>query len=118
MVKDMVDKFLDMYVGGGVNITRREWNNIFYPPEYSNITYVVKSDNGTTVLFFNQNRIGGINLFFSISLLDIMCNMFSIPKEKCREYIRSWFSKKHNIKQYRELLNFPVIDKKYERDCI
>ena len=118
MVKDMVDKFLDMYVGGGVNITLREWNNIVLPPEYSNITYVVKSDNGTTVLFFNQNRIGGVNLFFSTSLLEVMGNMFSENREQCREYIRSWFSKKHNIKQYRELLNFPIIDKKYGRNSI
>ena len=118
MVKDMVDKFLDMYVGGGVNITLREWNNILYPPEYRRKMYNLRSDNGTLVLYFSSNNIGGISFFFSISLLDIMCNMFSIPKEKCREYIRSWFSKKHNIKEYRELLNFPVIDKKYERDCI
>jgi len=117
MVKDMVDKFLDMYVGDGVNITLRDMTHVFYTTDYKKM-YNLRSDNGTLVLYFSSNNIGGISFFFSISLLDIMCNMFSIPKEKCREYIRLWFSKKHNIKQYRELLNFPVIDKKYERDCI
>jgi len=117
MVKDMVDKFLDMYVGDGVNITKRDMTHIFYTHDYRKM-YDVRSDNGTLVLYFSPSRIGGVNFFFSISLLEVMCNMFSEPKENCREYIRSWFSKKHNIKQYRELLNFPIIDKKYERDSI
>jgi len=47
-----------------------------------------------------------------------MGNMFSLPRKVCKEYIRLWFCEKHNIKEHRELLNFPVIDKKYERDCI
>ena len=118
MVKDMVDKFLDMYVGGGVNITLREWNNILYPPEYRRKMYDLRSDNGTLVLYFHSNDIGGVNLYFSISLLEVMGNMFSLPRKQCKEYIRSWFFKKHNIKEYRELLNFPIIDKKYGRDCI
>jgi len=118
MVKDMVDKFLDMYVGGGINITLREWNNILYPPEYRRKMYDLRSDNGTLVLYFSSNYIGGVDLFFSISLLETMGNMFSVPRKVCKEYIRLWFCEKNNIKEYRELLNFPIIDKKHERDCI
>jgi hypothetical protein len=118
MVKDMVYQFLDKYVGGGVNITLREWNNILYPPEYRKKMYDVRSDNGTLVLYFSSNYIGGVDLFFSISLLETMGNMFSLSRKQCKEYIRLWFCEKNNIKDYRELLNFPIIDKKYGRDSI
>jgi hypothetical protein len=108
MVKDMVNKFLDNYVGGGVNITLREWNNILYPPEYRKKMYDLRSDNGTLVLYFSPGLIGGVDLFFSISLFEVMGNMFSLPRKQCKEYIRSWFCEKNNIKEYRELLNFPT----------
>jgi hypothetical protein len=117
MVKDMVDKFLDMYVGGGVNITVHI-DFLFYDNNSKRDKYVVRSDNGTIILFFIHNHIGGVNFHFSFQLLEVMGNMFSESREQCREYIRSWFCKRHKINDYRELLSYPIIDKKYERDSI
>lgn len=105
MVKDMVYKFLDMYVGGGVNISIRDRNHILYPPEYKKM-YDVRSDNGTLVLYFTPNSIGDVNSFFSIVLLESMGNMFSQSRVECKEYIKSWFFNRHKIKEYRELLKF------------
>ena len=113
---ELIYEFLDMYVGGGIKITLRNHLNILY--NECKETYVVKSDNGTTILFFNQNRIGGVNLFFSVGLLEVMSNMFSENREQCRKYVRSWFCDRHKINDYRELLSYPIIDKKYERGSI
>ena len=110
----MVDKFLDMYVGRGVNISIRDRNHILHPPNYRKI-YDVRSDNGTLVLYFTPNHTGGVDTFFSIGLLETMGNMFSQSRLECNEYIKSWFLDRNNIKEYRELLKF--IDD-YGRDSI
>jgi hypothetical protein len=107
-MKELIYKFLDKYVGDGINVRVRK--EPYYDPLLLRASidnsYVVKSDNDTTILFLTKNRIGGVNAHYSISLLEVMSNIFSESRDQCREHIRSWFFNKHKINNYRQLLDY------------
>ena len=106
MVKDMVDKFLDMYVGGGVNIIKREGvqisNILFTDSNYE--AYNVESNNGTIILYFTPNSIGDVKIYPAYNLYITIGNIFSIEPAESKQYLREWFRKKYNIIHFRELL--------------
>ena len=96
-----------MYVGGGVNVSTDK--EPYYDPFLFRASikdkYVIKSDNGTIILFLHGNRIGGVTPFYSAHLLGVVGNMFSQSRETCKGYIGSWFYDRHKIKDYMELLS-------------
>ena len=108
MRTDIIYNFLDKYVGDGINI------NPFKTPYYDpillrsslGVSYSVKSDNETTIMFLHKNRIGGVTPIYSAHLIQSISNVFSESKEQCREYLRSWFCKKYKINDYKELLEY------------
>ena len=110
MVKDMVDKFLDMYVGDGVNIIKREGvqirNILFTDSNYE--AYNVESNNGTVILYFTPNSIGDVKIYPAYGLYITVSNMFSIKPLESKEYLREWFREKNNIIHFRELLSYPT----------
>ena len=104
---ELIYKFLDNYVGDGMNITKRVGDTInritFTDSGYE--AYNVESDNGTTILYFILNSIGDVNIYPAYSVYMTIGNMFSIEPAESKQYLREWFGEKYNIIHFRELLN-------------
>jgi len=109
-MKEIVYEFLDMYVGGGVNIIKREGvqirNILFTDSNYE--AYNVESNNGTIILYFIPNSIGDVKIYPAYNLYITVSNMFSIAPLESKEYLREWFREKNNIIHFRELLSYPT----------
>ena len=109
MVRDMVHKFLDNYVGDGIKRTIRK--TPLYDPllnRTNKMVNTIMSEDNTIILFFEVNHIGGVDVYFDSDLIETICNMFSLLPGQTREYLRSWFCKRHKINDNRELLNYPA----------
>lgn len=100
-MKKVIYKFLDEYVGEGVNCKlaipafgRTSWDN-----------WEVLSNNGTMILWFMVKN-DMFKLFRSESLCKKIEGYFGIESSESWKYIRDWFGERNEIKQIGDLLNY------------
>ena len=104
MLEHNVYKFLDWYVGGGINISS---GDLMYDPYTMSPVkvYFISSDNGTSIIRISNK--GGIpSIVFEEKLGGVVSNFFYISKISSHSYISSWFKGKHNIKELWDLKEF------------
>jgi|694.fasta_scaffold113346_2 hypothetical protein len=94
-MKEVVNKFLDNYIGKNINIksiTDNEYHSFF-------------SDNGELILSIRINIWNKSTYFRGDMLCKTVAGFFSISKDKATDYIRDWFNEKHNSNNPIEILN-------------
>lgn len=96
-----INKFLDSYVGKGVNCKhiRRKYNT------YSAESYELVSDNGTVIFWFNVKG-SYIRIWRSDNLCDTISKFFGVDENESANYVKHWFGNKYGIETVQDVLRF------------
>lgn len=96
MVEEMVYKFLDNYVGEGINISdgARMYDPNDFMPVYF---YFIYSDNGTRVIQIKYKDNQPPSIVCEKRLGDVVSNFFSIDSVSSHSYIGEWVKEKNDI---------------------
>ena len=96
-MKQMVYKFLDQYVGLGIQLTHNEDRSF----------YNIFSDNKTPIIQFKMtNNWENIKLFRSESLSKTLSRFFCISEDEAAMFTKDWFGDRHNLKKVGDLRKF------------
>ena len=96
-MKQLVYKFLDEYVGHGIQLTHNE-DRTFYN---------IFSDNKTQIITFRMtNDWENIKLFRSESLSKTLSRFFCITEDEAAMFTKDWFGDRHNLKKVGDLKKF------------
>ena len=103
MVEDMVYKFLDNYVGEGINISYGA--HMYDPNDFMPVNiYFVYSDNETRIIQIRYKE-NNPSIVYEQRLGDVVSNFFSIDSVSSHVHISSWFKKRNNIESLWDLKN-------------
>ena len=95
-LKKVINKFLDGYVGDGINVK----HNSFYK------VYNVYSDKGVLILLFKVRDDGSFILYRGLDLCNMVCRFFSVYDDEAMRYVKNWFADKHNINKVSDLTKY------------
>ena len=96
-MKQLIYKFLDEYVGPGIQLTHNE-DRTFYN---------IFSDNKTQIITFRMtNDWENIKLFRSDSLCKTLSRFFCISEDEAAMFTKDWFGDRHNLKKVGDLRKF------------
>ena len=101
MVEDMVYKFLDNYVGEGVNIS--DEGRMYDPYDFMPVRiYFISSDNQTRIIKISYKE-DKPSIVYEKRLGDVVSNFFSIDSVSSHAYISLWIKERNNIKDLCDL---------------
>ena len=96
-MKQMVYKFLDQYVGLGIQLTHNEDRSF----------YNIFSNNKTRIISFRvADNWEHIKLFRSESLCKTLSSFFCISEDEAVMFTKDWFGDRHNLKKVSDLRKF------------
>ena len=100
-MKEVIHKFLDSYVGEGVNckLIRRIYNT------YSAETYGLVSDNGTGIFWFNVKG-DYVKIWRAEDLCNTISNFFGIDLNESANHVKIWFGNKYGLEKVQDVLKF------------
>lgn len=109
-LKKSINKFLDNYVGDGINCKIHP-NGIPEVPSLhwgtGKTVFCLYSNNGVLILSFKYNSYkDSILIFRGLKLCNLVCRFFSITDDDAMRYVRSWFADKYGMKKVNDLLKF------------
>lgn len=109
-LKKVINKFLDGYVGDGINC-KTEMSSIFGVPEThwatSKNIYSLYSNKGVLILSFKYNSYkDSIIIFRGLKLCNMVCRFFSVNDDEAMRYVRDWFGDKYGMKKVSDLTKF------------
>lgn len=97
LMRQSVYKFLDEYVGNGINLTSNEDRSF----------YNIFSNNKTRIISFRvKDNWEHIKLFRSESLCKTLSSFFCISEDEAAMFTKDWFGDKHNLKKVGDLKKF------------
>ena len=108
-LKKVINKFLDGYVGDGINV------KYIFTPVYelygqtwkiNKDTYNLYSNKGVLILSFKVYKDDSISIFRGLELCNMICRFFSVCDDDAMRYVREWFADKYDIKKVNDLLKF------------
>jgi hypothetical protein len=99
-MRETIYKFLDGYVGGGVQAKRLVSSFMTYQDHYE-----ILSDNGVQILLFSVSG-ERMKIYRSEGLCKKLCSYLSLEKEDAWKYVRDWFGQRYHMKKVSDLLNF------------
>ena len=103
MVEDMVYKFLDNYVGEGINVS--DEGRMYDPYDFMPVRiYFISSDNQTRIIKISYKE-DKPSIVYEKRLGDVVSNFFSIDSVSSHAHIGRWFKKRNNIESLWELKN-------------
>ena len=108
-LKKVIYKFLDGYVGDGVNV-----KNISTPVydlygqtwKIKKDTYNLYSNKGILILTFKVCKNDSISIFRGLELCNMICRYFSLGDDDAMKYVKNWFAYKHDMNVVSDLLKF------------
>ena len=96
-MKQMVYKFLDQYVGLGIQLTHNEDRSFYF----------IFSDNKIQIIKFKMiNNWENVKLFRSESLCKTLSRFFCISEDEAAMFTKDWFGDRHNLKKVGDLRKF------------
>jgi hypothetical protein len=99
-MEKMINKFLDEYLGDEVVCIKTS--------NKKNYTYdLCSKKNKTIIISFTVSHLdGGIIIFRSTELTNMIIDLFSIDKHDSMCIVRNWFGVKHNLRKVKDLMKF------------
>ena len=99
----MVYKFLDNYVGEGINVS--DEGRMYDPYDFMPVRiYFISSDNQTRIIKISYKE-DKPSIVYEKRLGDVVSNFFSIDSVSSHAHIGRWFKKRNNIESLWELKN-------------
>jgi len=95
-LKNVINKFLDGYVGDGIKVKYNPLHKIYF----------VYSHKGVLILSFKIYEDDSITIFRGLELCNMLCRFFSVGDDDAMRHIRSWFADKYDMKKVNDLLKF------------
>ena len=108
-LKKVIYKFLDGYVGDGINVknTSTPVYDLYKQTwKINKDTYGLYSNKGILILSFKVCKNDSISIFRGLELCNMICRFFSVCDDDAMRYVREWFADKHNINKISDLTKF------------
>lgn len=98
---DMINKFLDEYVGDSFKFIKTRISDASY-------WYSVVSDKKVPIIFFRVSRDGmnNIAIFREEELCNTIGRFFNLTNDESMRYVRNWFGDKLGINKVSDLLKY------------
>lgn len=95
-MKEMVNKFLDEYLGNEFKCSTDKYN----------YHYIYSKKNNMTIFFFRVFPEDRMTIFRGEALNQLICSFFLIEPDDAMKYVRSWFGDRQNIIKTKDLLTY------------